>query len=110
MEATQYNFDHKSGALLVPVAGPWIMLAMGGAKDRDVTETYGSSSYTTREDNSFLRAVLVADGMAQVAGAAMLIAGIGYPKKRLVRNDVTVSVSPMRFGQDGYGFAARGQF
>jgi hypothetical protein len=109
------DFEKKSGALLAPVVGPWLMLAMGGAKDQCTTQTYsngagGTSSWSDCEDNSSLRAMLVLDGMMQVAGAAMLTAGIAFPKMRLVRKDVTVAMAPLRLGRDGYGVGAMGSF
>jgi hypothetical protein len=107
--AVEANFDHKSGWLVAPVIGPWMMLAAGGAKDRCTYSTY-DSGYCYKEDNSFLRSVLVLDGMAQLAAAAMLTFGVGYPTKRLVRKDVTVAMSPVHLGKDGFGVAATGQF
>lgn len=100
------DFDNKSGSLLVPVLGPWIMLALGGASDKCQSGSYGSYC----ETNSGLRSMLVLDGLMQVAGATMLAVGIGLPRTRLVRRDVTVSMAPMSLGRDGYGVGAVGQF
>jgi hypothetical protein len=106
--ATSADFDNKSGSLLVPVLGPWIMLALGGAKDEPCSSAYYISS--SCGDRSGLRGALVLDGLMQGAGAAMLIAGIAVPRARLVRKDVTVSMLPMTLGKDGYGLGAVGQF
>jgi hypothetical protein len=100
------DFNHSSGSLLVPVLGPWIMLALGGAKNECNSYTYGSYC----NDNSGLRSMLVLDGLTQAVGATMLTIGIAYPKTRLVRKDVAVSMAPMPFGRDGYGIGAVGQF
>jgi len=112
--ATGDDFNHKSGSLLVPVVGPWLMLALGGAKDECQSGMYNSSGVfsTTsyRCDNSGLRSVLVLDGLTQVAGAAMLIVGVAYPRTRLVRRNISLSVLPIPLGRDGYGVGAVGQF
>jgi hypothetical protein len=105
--ATGDDFNHKSGALLVPVLGPWLMMALGGAKDEACNSNY---TYDNCGSRSGLRTALVLDGMMQAAGAAMLIVGIAVPKTRLIRKDVTVSMLPMPLGKDGYGLGAVGQF
>jgi hypothetical protein len=103
--ATSSNFDNKSGFLVVPVLGPWLMLLAGGAKDGEC----GSDDFCSG-DKSGTRAVLVLDGLAQTAGAVMFVAGIAIPRKRLVRADVTVGVTPTPLGRDGYGLSAVGTF
>jgi hypothetical protein len=108
--ATSDDFNHKSGSLLVPVLGPWIMLALGGAKDVPSTGYCFDTSSSSCGSRSGLRGVLVLDGLMQGAGAAMLIVGIAVPKTRLVRKDVTLSMLPMPLGKDGYGLGAVGQF
>jgi len=104
--ATGANFDNKSGFLLVPGIGPWLSLLAGAGKDRDC----GSTSDFCNGDRSATRATLVLDGLVQSAGAAMLIIGIAVPRKRLVRDDVTLSFVPATLGRDGYGLGAVGTF
>jgi hypothetical protein len=104
--AAEDNFDHKSGFLVLPVLGPWLMLAAGGARDRDC-ETSDSGHCG---DEPATRALLVLDGLVQTAGAAMLISGIAFPRKRLVRSDVTIGLAPSPVGEHGYGATAVGTF
>jgi hypothetical protein len=101
------DFDNKSGFLVIPAIGPWLMLAAGGAKDNANCNT---STNFCNNSNSGLRAVLVLDGLAQTAGAVLLVAGMTMPKKRLVRQDVTVSLAPAALGRDGYGLGVAGTF
>jgi len=101
------NFEDSSGFLLIPVLGPWLMLASGGANDEDCSTATG---YYCSGDQSGLRAILVLDGLAQAAGATMFIAGIAMPRKRLVRSDVTIGMAPASFGRGSYGLGAFGSF
>jgi hypothetical protein len=106
--ATASDFDDKTGFLLVPGIGPWLMLMAGGAKNRTCDTT--STDYCYNTDRSSERSVLVLDGLLQSAGATMFILGYAVPKTRLIRNDVTVSVLPTTMGADGYGVGAVGTF
>jgi hypothetical protein len=107
--AVSDDFNHKSGFLLVPAFGPWLMLALGGAKNR-CGDNLATNHVDYPCDNSTLRSWLVLDGLTQLAGAAMFTFGIAYPTKRLVRKDVTVSMAPISVGKDGYGVGAVGSF
>jgi hypothetical protein len=82
----------ETGDLLyVPVAGPFLQM----------TKTESSSGNVT----------LAIDGIAQAAGATMLIVGITSPKTVLVRNDLgEVRVMPMRMGDKGGGLGLVGTF
>lgn len=76
--------------LFVPVAGPFLQM--------------------TKTESSSGNVVLAIDGIAQAAGATMLIVGITSPKTVLVRNDLgEVRVMPMRIGS-GTGFGLGGTF
>lgn len=108
MGAVAADYDNKSGFLLVPVLGPWLMLAAGGAKDDCDPDDEAYSC--TDADNAGLRSVLVLDALIQTAGGAMFISGFAFPRKRLVRSDVTVGVTPARVGRDGYGLGLTGTF
>jgi len=83
------------------------MLVAGGAKDRSCDASASDFCSGSRSD---LRAVLTLDGLVQTAGAAMFIASIMLPRKRLVREDITVSLAPSPMGRDGYGLGAIGTF
>jgi hypothetical protein len=80
----------KNGAIAVgavPVAGPFALLGQCGG--------YASCDFAA-----------VLDGLVQVGGLAMLIAGIAAPRTVLVRNDVskvTVMPKPFVFGKTGAG-------
>ena len=82
----------ENGDLLyVPVAGPFLQM----------TKTSSSSGNVT----------LAIDGIAQAAGATMLIVGITSPKTVLVRNDLgEVRIMPMRMGDKGGGLGLYGTF
>ena len=67
-------------------------------------------NYEYCHGKSDVRAWLFLDGITQTAGTVMFIAGIGYPRKRLVRNDFAVSFAPTPLGRDGYGIGALGTF
>jgi hypothetical protein len=83
--------SNTANSLYVPLVGPF--LEMG--QTSSATGTY----------------FLTIDGLAQLAGAAMIIYAIASPRSVLVRNDLAmVTVSPMRLGKDGSGFGLLGRF
>jgi hypothetical protein len=90
-------FNGDSSALgLVPIVGPFALVASNGG-------------------DAGLDFLLVLDGVAQVAGVAMFIAGFAAPTKTLVRNDVfasglTLVPRPMTFGRNGAGLGLMGAF
>jgi hypothetical protein len=106
MAAVASDYENWSGFLLVPALGPWLMLATGGASD----EPCASGGDSCSGGRSGLRSVLVLDGLIQTAGAAMFVAGLAIPRKRLVRTDVSVGFFSTPLGRDGYGLAAVGTF
>lgn len=99
------DFEDKSGYLMVPALGPWLMLAAGGAKD-----PCSSASDRYCDDKSSTRAWLFLDGVTQAAGAIMLATGLYYPRKRLVRDHFAWSLAPTTVGNSGYGIGASGAF
>ena len=77
--------------LFVPVAGPFLQM--------------------TKTDTSSGNTILVIDGVAQAAGATMLIVGITSPRTVLVRNDLAeVRFVPMKVGERGSGLGLIGTF
>ncbi|WP_437819052.1 hypothetical protein [Sorangium sp. So ce1078] len=74
--------------LYIPLAGPFITIGTADAKGGGVF-------------------VLMVDGLAQVAGAAMFIGGLAAPQQKLVRNDVSLSVKPIVTG-DTLGLGVSG--
>jgi hypothetical protein len=102
------DYEDNSGFLLVPVLGPWLMLASGGANDDCTREP--ESDLQVCEDRAALRGVLVFDGITQAAGATMLLIGLFVPSKRLVRDYDTLRVVPVRLGHNGHGVGLVGAF
>jgi hypothetical protein len=87
----KYSSSERGDFLFVPVAGPFLQM----------TKTETSSGNT----------LLAIDGIAQAAGATMLIVGITSPRTVLVRNDLAeVRVTPMQVGQSGSGLGLVGTF
>jgi hypothetical protein len=104
MGAVGSNFDNNSGLLLIPVVGPWAMLAT------NATRSCSSSDPLCSDSKAGMNAVLVFDGIVQTAGGIMFAVGMFSPRLRLIRNDVVVSVLPTSFGQGRYGLGAIGTF
>jgi hypothetical protein len=109
MAAVGNDFKDNTGLLVIPVVGPWALLATDTARDKSCGTTANGIDVCT-ESKAGLRAVLVLDGIVQTAGAAMFISGFAFPRARLIRNDVTVSFVPTTFGNGGYGVGAIGRF
>lgn len=103
--AAASDYENKTGFLLVPGIGPWLMLLAGGASDRDC-----EGSDVCSGSRAGVRAVLVFDGLVQSAGATMFVVGLLVPRKRLVPTFEDVSVMPAQLTADGYGVAAVGTF
>lgn len=91
-DANKYSSDHTRGDFLfVPVLGPFLQM----------TKTSTSSGTT----------LLAIDGLAQAAGATMLMVGVMSPRTVLVRNDLAeVRITPMRVGEKGNGVGLVGTF
>jgi hypothetical protein len=96
------TYDYNSGtyqttsyeALWIPVIGPFIQA--------------GKDNNANGDGQMF-----VLDGLAQAAGVTMLVLGLAYPRKILVRNDLgTISFvpTPMKVGHEGGGFGLVGRF
>jgi len=106
MGAVGNDFQDNTGLLLIPVIGPWALLATNTARDGSCgpTDSFCDASKAS------LRSALVLDGIVQLAGASMFVAGMFFPRTRLVRRDVVVSVVPTTLGHGGYGIGALGTF
>ena len=105
--AVAADYEDNSGFLLLPVLGPWLMLATGGADDPNCTT---DQDFEICQSNAPLRAVLVLDGLVQTAGGVMFVLGVTNPTKRLVREDVSFRVVPMKIGKTGNGLGVVGTF
>jgi hypothetical protein len=89
---TDPEFSDRYTPLFIPLVGPFITV-----KTADSTGTG--------------RAILIMNGVGQVTGAALMIAGLVTTKKELVRDDAPMSftVAPM-VADGGGGISLEGQF
>jgi hypothetical protein len=104
--AAAANFENGSAWLAVPGLGPFLMIA---ARDDECAEREDVGDRFECAGEVLLTIVLVLDGLAQTAGGTLLVIGSTSPKRLWVRQDVAVSVGPMRVGS-GYGLGAVGSF
>jgi hypothetical protein len=91
---SSYDGGDRYNALWIPVVGPFIQL--------------GRSNNPSGNNDS-----LVFDGLAQTAGLTMLVLGLAYPRRILVRNDLgslSFAPTPMKVGSDGTGLGLVGRF
>jgi hypothetical protein len=107
--AVSNDFRDNTGLLLIPVIGPWAMLATDTARDGSCSSTSTSADLCTAS-KAGVRGVLVLDGLVQLAGGTMFAAGMFFPRLRLVRKDVTVGFVPTTLGRGSYGLGAIGRF
>jgi hypothetical protein len=107
--ASSNNFNTANGWLAVPVIGPFGWLATRKAP----TNLCGSGTYTydcNYNDDSGNRTAVALDGLGQIAGAAMLVAGLAITRKHLVLIDQTeVMVAPYS-SSTGSGLRIFGRF
>jgi hypothetical protein len=82
--------DNGAAPLAIPILGPFITMK--------------------NSDSASLNYLLALDGLAQAAGAALLIHGIVSPRAVLVRNDLGVAFAPAPMGKDGQGLMMMGRF
>lgn len=100
--ASQSDNEHDD-RLYVPIAGPWLDLAERG--DCNVENEACDNETTTK-------VLLVADGVFQAAGAAMMVGSVLFPKTvhRTAPVVALEHVKPVRVGQGGHGFAFSSTF
>jgi hypothetical protein len=83
--------NSNAAALYIPAVGPFLQ--------------------ATQSDSQSSKVTLVADGIGQTVGLALLIYGLTSPKNVLVRNDYAkATITPMRMGQSGFGLGLSGSF
>lgn len=104
--ASSNDFSGANGWLAVPVIGPFGWLATRKAPQCN-TATY----YSSCNDESSNRTLVAFDGIGQIAGAGMLIAGLAVTRKRLVLIDpqAAIAVAPYATSR-GSGLQLVGQF
>jgi len=105
--AASNDFNRANGWLAVPVVGPFGWLATRK------TPICGSGQYTytcNEGDESSNRTMVALDGMGQVAGAAMLIAGLAITRKHwLLTEQQDIVVAPYT-SSSGSGLNILGRF
>ncbi len=99
------NFSSENGWFAVPVIGPFGWLAT-----RKTPTCNNTTDVTCNSDDSGNRALAAFDGMGQVAGAAMLIAGLAITRKHLILvNPQDLVVAPYT-SSTGSGLRLFGRF
>ena len=98
------DYKNGNGWLAVPVIGPFGWLATR----KEQMCGYGSYTYTCSDESSN-RTLAMLDGLGQVAGATMLIAGLAITRKQLVLMDNNVVVAPYATST-GSGLRLMGRF
>lgn len=88
---------HTGGALLVPVAGPWIQLITLSKRGCDHVEQ-GMCDF------------LVVDGILQGVGALLVAGAWAAPRRTWVHQDISVSLVPAPLGLRAFGIGAVGTF
>lgn len=97
-----HGFDNGLGFSAIPVAGPWVALAM---HDDHCIDDATCSDEDTHADTQ-----LAVGGLLQAAGAVLLPIGLFSQQQVWLRKDLAVSVSPTRIGRSGYGAVLHGSF
>lgn len=101
------DFDNHSGWLLVPVVGPWLLLAT-----REDRCPRGGSTIDNNVDcdsDRGIRTLLVLDALMQTTGAVLFTWGMTSKTRRYVRNDLSLTIAPTQVSS-GYGLGAFGSF
>jgi hypothetical protein len=104
------DFDHQTGWLALPVAGPWLMMYH---RTRPQCDGQSGNGCVEQGLETILRFYLALDGVAQAAGVTMLSFGLAG-RQLLVRDDRYASVRmrlvPGPIGSSGYGATLAGRF
>jgi phosphate/sulfate permease len=107
------GFDNGTAWLAAPIIGPWGAI---GARDYEQcrTSTVAEAKRCVRKAVSEVQVItfFAVDGVAQLAGGLVTLAGLLSTKEELVRSDladVQVSVIPPRQG-DPWAISVSGQF
>jgi len=111
--AAASGFKNGTGWLAAPIIGPWG--AIGGRNyEQCRTSTVAEAKRCVRNAVSEVQIItfLAVDGIGQLAGALIMLAGAMSTREELVRSDlvnVEVSVIPPANG-DPWALSVRGQF
>ena len=99
MAAAVADFANESSWMLVPVIGPWLTLGTREyyrCTDEDADGDGMEDSDPECLQDGLVVLGLVANGMMQGAGAALLFMGYTIKKKKLIREDMHVGIAPGR--------------
>jgi hypothetical protein len=102
------NFENGTDWLAIPFVGPWLTLGRRQYGQCEQGQNTTSESLTCVGD-VFVVMGLIMDGILQTGGGTMVLIGYLATKKRLVRNDWVMTISPRVIGS-GYGIGASGAF
>jgi hypothetical protein len=122
--AAANGFGNGEGWLVLPVIGPWAALAARESPcNIMVVEDFNSGKTIVQKciddvQAEGVRLTLIAfDGVMQVMGAGLLVAGLVTTQTELVRDDLKFDqravrwrVGPRSFGRAGFGLGVDGAF
>lgn len=105
--AEDNDFNNGLGFAAIPIAGPWVSLAM---HDRCSESEFASpsSSIVTCNDDA-IQSGMIASGILQAGGLALLALGLGSTRQVWTREDLAIQVTPL-VGRHGNGLSLRGAF
>jgi hypothetical protein len=104
--AIDSDFEDNAGFLLIPVVGPWLMLAAGS----DPPKSCPAQAVCADGMPDYKPLFVVAAGVAQAVGTVLFVAGLTTKRRYLERKDLEVSVVPASLGQGAYGLGVTGAF
>ena len=107
--ASQRGFENESHWLAVPGLGPWMTLAARDGCDDDRSSNDEDDDLADCVGDVLLGTVLTLDGLMQATGSVLLIVGLTSKKEVLVREDLALTVRPIRIGR-GHGLGISGTF
>ncbi|RYZ09091.1 MAG: hypothetical protein EOO73_04815 [Myxococcales bacterium] len=104
--AIDSDFEDHAGYLLIPVAGPWLMLAAGS----DPPKACPAQEVCADGMPDYRSLFVAAAGVAQAVGTVLFVVGLTSKRRYLERKELEVSVVPASLGQGAYGLGVIGAF
>lgn len=104
--AIDSDFADNAGYLLIPVVGPWLMLAAGS----DPPKSCPAQAVCADGMPDYKPLFVAAAGVAQAVGTVLFVVGLTSKRRYLERKDLEVSVAPASLGQGAYGVGVVGAF
>jgi hypothetical protein len=102
------DFKHETNWLMIPVAGPWLMMYH---RSQPVCDSETGNGCVERSLETMLRIYLAIDGAVQAAGVGLL--GYGLTGRNILIRDgsyASVRLMPAPIGSTGYGATLLGRF